>query len=114
MSRFSDDFAVASPDLLYEMGESVTRYPLGVEANAVTVTGLFAERTANQLAGRGDDNSRSATLEVAASVATDPRDTWLINSEVWQTTSVNGASAAMKIVELRRNERQRTRPTGTR
>ena len=115
MSRFSDDFeAAAVPDLLYELGDSVTRYPLGVVANAVSVTGVFSERSPNQAMTRGDDNDRTATLEVAASVSTDPRDTWLISSEVWNTTSVSGASTGMKTIELRRNERQRTRPVGGR
>lgn len=97
-----------------DFAETVSRYPLGVTASPESVVGVFAERDPNQETARGDDNNRTATLHVADSVDTDPRDTWLIGGEVWNTTSVSGASTGMKTIELRRNERQRTRPVGGR
>lgn len=97
-----------------DFAESVTRYPLGATGSPESVTAVFAERDASQDTTRGDDNNRTATIHVASSVDADPRDTWLINSEVWETTAVKGSGDGMAVIELRKRERMRTRPVGVR
>lgn len=112
-SQISDDVAdvFLNTD---DFAETVSRYPLGVAASAESVTAVFAERDPSQDTTRGDDNMRTGALHVADSVDADPRDSWLIQSEVWETTSVSGSSGGMKVVEVKRRERMRTKPVGVR
>lgn len=112
-SRITQDFqAGAVDDLLYQMGEDVIRYPLGVESDAETLTAIVNERDATQDRTRGENNARTMRLQLAASDDVDPRDTWLIRGEVWSTTTVAGENAGMRIVNLKKSERQRTKPVG--
>ena len=93
--------------------EALTRYPLGVTASAISgLTGIFTEKDAVQDKARGESNARTGDLLLAESVTCDPRDTWLIDGETWQTLSVSGAQHGMRTLRLKINERQRTKPTG--
>lgn len=97
-----------------DFAQTVVRYPLAVTGSPESVIAVFAEKDASQETTRGDENERTATLHVAASVDADPRDTWLINSEVWQVTAVKGGGDEMQVIELRKREKLRIRPTGVR
>ena len=110
MSRFSDDFAAAAvPDLLYQLGESVTRYPLGIVADAVSVTAMFEEIEPALDTQRGEDNVRRGRLSMADSVEAHPNDTWTIGGVHWDARSVGQKQNGMITVEVQRTEALRTR-----
>lgn len=115
VSRFASIFAAAGRAALFaNHGEDVTRYPLGVVGSADVMTGLFVESASSQDTSRGESNSRSGQLRVSSDETVDPRDTWLIRGEVWETLSVSDDSSGVKRLSLRKNERQRTSTIGGR
>lgn len=107
MSRFSTLFsAVARPHLLHHLGETVTRYPLGVVGSAISgLTGIFNEENPNHQTQDGERVLRKATLRVESSVAPDKRDSWLILGEVWTATTVMAAVGGLILVGLERTDR---------
>lgn len=112
-SSFSNLFqAVARPHLLSHLGESLTRWPLGVEADAETVTGIFYERDSSQDKTRGENNVRTARLQITDSDDADPSDVWIIRTEQWSVSSVAGPNAGLRVINLRKSERQRVKPVG--
>lgn len=118
-SEFDAQFARdARPQLLAVLGESITRWPLGVEANAETVTAIVDcsdETQAGQLAGgravRDEDGEqivRTAMLDVAADQDTDDRDRWVIDGQRWNTVRETGRDAGLKTILVERLEKLRT------
>ena len=120
MSRLGALFEeICRPALEEHLAETVVRYPLGVQAHAVNVTAIVnraAEIGTNEVSGDGvvlDDRygervRRSYTLDLAASVAVDLRDTWLIGGEKWFTRRVIGRDQSTQTVLIVRNEGGRT------
>lgn len=114
-SMFARD---ARPQLLAVFGESITRWPLGVEDDAETVTAIVDmadESQPGQLGGsravRDDDGeqiARTAMLDLAADQATDDRDRWVIAGQRWNTVREIGRDAGMKTVLIERLEKIRT------
>jgi hypothetical protein len=90
--------------------EAVTRYALGVTASSTATTGIFTETEPTQDKTRGESNARVGDLLLAESVTVDPRDTWLIGGEVWQTLSVSGPQHGMRTLKLTKVERMRSAP----
>lgn len=112
-SRFAQDFSAgAVDDLLYELGESLTRWPLGVEADAETVTGIVYERDASQDKTRGENNVRTMRIQISDADDCDPSDVWVIRTEQWSVSSVAGPNAGLRLINLRKSERQRVKPVG--
>lgn len=110
MSRFSTLFsAVARPHLLHHHGETVTRYPLGVEASAASVTGIFNEEEPEKSTGNAEEVIRKGTLRVSDSTSLDLKDQWLIRSERWQTAAKRSAVAGFVVLELWRREKISTK-----
>lgn len=111
MSRIGDIFdEICQPALAEHLGETVSRYPLGVVLNAVSVPGVIVDLSAeigtNQESGDGvvlDDRfgervRRSGMLEVPASVTVDERDTWLVRGEVWYTRRIMARDESIQTV----------------
>lgn len=101
-SAFDAEFAaVALPDLFAQFGESLTRYPLGVSANAVSVTAMFAEDMPSVTADRGLGTKRMATITVAAGVSVSVKDRWVRSGETWAAKTIRDTGAATEVkVEL--------------
>jgi len=87
---------------------SVTRYPLGIIANAVTVTVLWTPTSANEDMKRGRTNERSGTLQLADSVVVDSRDLWLIDSEMWSAGQWKTLPGGMKEATLKKPDKEFT------
>mgnify|MGYP000641446703 CR=1 FL=1 len=107
MSRFSDRFeASAWPFLLNDLGETVTRYPLGIQADAVSgITGIFNEDKPDHQSQDGERVARHGSIRVATSVTPDKRDAWNIRGEVWQATTVKAPLGGFVVVALERTDR---------
>lgn len=118
-SEFDAQFARdARPQLLAVLGESITRWPLGVKADAETVTAiveLHDETQPGQLTGgravrdeNGEQVVRTGTLQLSDEQETDDRDRWVINSQRWNTVRELGRDAGMHTVLIERLEKIRT------
>lgn len=93
----TDDFAT-----------SVTQYPLGVVANAVTLTAVFDQDDDNGQPGHdsmfGNRLMRQARLELAATVTVTcgethrERDTFLIAGILWGAVRIIGRDSAMQTI----------------
>lgn len=108
MTSFDDQFAeFAAPYLSEHFGQTVSRYPLGVVADSVSVADVwFHEKDATRDKSRGDEIVRTATLLVSDSVTLDSRDAWLINSEEWQVKAIGNTEGGRQRVTLQKNDRE--------
>lgn len=112
MSRYTDLHAAQAERLLADPlagAKTVTRYPLGVIADAVSVTAIVDLDDEDEVAARGntfplgEDRAeivRTGKLEVAAAQATDDRDKWAIDGEVWHTLRIQGQDDGMQTVRI--------------
>lgn len=106
-SAFDAEFeSDAAPDLFSTFGAAVTHRPLGVAASDTSVTAIFHEITPNLMSARGQGVERRATLQVADSVSCSVKDRWQVNSEWWETETVEGASCGMRRMSLTRPQEE--------
>ncbi|MBR9800265.1 hypothetical protein GYB59_00565 [bacterium] len=110
-SEFEAEFAsVALAELFETFGQSVTHWPLGVEANAASVTAIWKEQEPTKSTNYGEQTERRGLLKVASSVTVSPRDKWVVESEEWQTTrATNNDAAGLKMIYVQRNDKQFTK-----
>lgn len=101
-SAFDAEFAsVALPDLFAQFGESLTRYPLGVAANAVSVTAMFAEDSPSVTVERGIGTRRTATITVASGISVSVKDRWVRSGVTWAAKTIRDTGSATEVkVEL--------------
>lgn len=82
--------------------DDVTRYPLGVIANAVTVTAVvdFVRATTQNEFGLVD--VVTGTMLIGSAVTVHRNDTWLIDGNLYVTTTITPSDMrGMKIVEVK-------------
>lgn len=108
-SQFADLFAdYAEPLLAEQLGESVTRYPLGVVANAATVDDVIVDRSDESESddGRRDQKGqkiyRRLLLSVPVDVDVDDRDRWLVDGIIWHTLRDVGVAAGRREILCQR------------
>lgn len=92
--------------------ETVTRLPRGGTENPKSVTAIFMEGEPDRDTSRGMEVVRKGELWVDDAVTVDVEDQWRINSELWQTLTVQGVAGGMRMLELQRNDIE-TRGLGT-
>lgn len=117
MSAFNDflvQSGAAEGPFLQLMGETIVRWPLGVEANAENVTAIVdrdEEAALNKLSAMQMEHIRDRSqegiprvcrIDVPVTQATDDNDQWVIDGEVWEATRVFGRDAGTKTVLLER------------
>lgn len=95
-----------------DFAETVTHWPLGVSANAASVTAVFIEgqggsEDPRRDLSRGEEVVHRARLYVPSGTSTDERDIWVVNSVQWQTLAVGPTEGGMTTVQLQRNDRER-------
>lgn len=109
------------PNLQAAQGESVVQWPLGVSANAVTLTGVLVNlATEGELpidTEHGSQVVRYGTLVIDASVTvTDDerkqqRDIFVVRGKVWDTDRIVGQTLAATTVRIKRTESVSTKRT---
>lgn len=122
MSDVDDLFAeIGSPALTEGMGETVTQYPLGVVANAVTLTGVIVDLS-DQGSPPIDDEHGSrrvrrgrltlaATVNVTVDERSQQRDTFLVRGQIWQAIAIPSQTLALQTVLIERTEAASTKRT---
>lgn len=108
----NDAFAAAGQKILARFGQTIHRWPLGVEADAYEVTAnvdLDNETMPGQLAGgprvrddMGERIVRTGMIDVAASEELDDRDQWDIGGEIWSTVREHGRDAGLITILIER------------
>ena len=111
MSAFSTIFgAIGRPALLAQLGEPVTRYPLGSIENAeAAISGVFEELEPNRNTQDGERVLRRGRLQIAQSETVDGADVWLIRAETWQVVAIESQATAMRTIHVERQDEERTR-----
>ena len=113
-SDFDAEFeSDAAPDLFDTFGAAVTHRPLGDAASDTSVTAIFHETFPRTTQDRGVGIERRATIDVADSVSANERDRWQVNSQWWETETVEGASGGMIRVTLVRPQDELRSPQKT-
>lgn len=123
-SDVDDLFAeIGSPALTEGMGESVTQYPLGVTANAVTLSNVIVDLSeqGQQLDDEhGSQRVRRGKLIMSATVAVtvderaQQRDTFLVRGQLWHAEAISAQTLALQTVEIKRTEGGSTKRTRSR
>lgn len=124
-SDVDDLFAeIGAPALTESMGETITQYPLGVAANAVTLAGVIVDLSAQGEELIEDEHGsrrvRRGTLTLAASAAVtvderaQQRDTFLIRGLLWHAEGLPMQTGALQVVNIKRTEAISTKRTRTR
>ena len=89
----TDDFAV-----------SVSQWPLGVSANAVTATVVFIPDGPTRDKEAGEATSTMGTVYAPDSLTLNVRDRWQIESEMWEVIQLHKEEGGMVPVEVQRVE----------
>jgi hypothetical protein len=95
MSLFADRFgAVAMPRQMVFNGETLTRWPLGVQASAASVTAEFEEMEPAAYRERGQGVRRRARITTDLALSSlSVKDCWLRGSEQWEVVTVSDIGA---------------------
>ena len=117
--RANDAFQHAAGKLLAAFGESIIRWPAGVEDEAEVVwanVDMDNEPLPGQQGGgwkvrddMGERINRTGLLDVAADQSLDDRDLWRINGEIWGTVREHSRDAGLITIVIERVDMIRTR-----
>lgn len=93
-----------------DFAETVTHRPADDSDNDTDVTVVFIEerRTDTKETNKGAKYVRNAVIWVASSVTVTKKDTWIHNSEKWQTVAEGRTQGGMKQVMVTRGEQIKT------
>lgn len=81
-------------------GESIVRWPGGVEANSETVTCVFNQQEPDRKVVDGLYRQQMATITIAASQSVSAKDLWIYQNRTWSTETVEEADHGMRDVHL--------------
>lgn len=102
---FEESVGPAASELF---GETVTQWPLGIEANAATVEGaIWNELESLPISGNQQEVERKGRLFVPDATIVNQKDKWIVRGEEWQTESWDRDQGGNKRLHLKRQEQNR-------